>query len=125
MPTADAMRATIDSYIDAYKRADKDAAVACFHPEAVWHDPVGQPPHAGHAGIREFWDEARQLASEIELVPTSIYFCGDEAAMIFDIITTVGESRLMMQAVETFRFDDDALFVEARAYWDPANMRPV
>ena len=125
MPTPEQIRAAVDAYVDAYRRNDRQAAIDCFRPDAVWHDPVGQPPHVGHEGIGEFWDQTRQLASSIELRPTSVYVCGDEAAMVFDILTTVGDTKLTMQAVETFRVDDDGLITLARAYWDPAEMRPV
>ena len=125
MPTPEQIRATVDAYVDAYRRNDRQAAIDCFHPNAVWHDPVGQPPHLGHAGIGEFWDQTRKLASAIELSPTAVYVCGDEAAMVFDILTTIGDAKLTMQAVETFRVDDDGLVTEARAYWDAAEMRPV
>jgi steroid delta-isomerase len=124
-PTPEQIRATLDTYVAAYRDADKQAAVGCFRPDAVWHDPVGQPPHVGSEGIGEFWDQARTLAQAIEILPRSVYVCGDEAAMVFDIVTTIGDAKLTMEVVETFRFDADARIAEARAYWDAANMRPL
>ena len=41
----------------------------CSAPDAVWYDPVGQPPHVGHDGIAAFWDQTRTMADKIELMP--------------------------------------------------------
>ena len=54
MPTPDQVTAVIDAYVDGYRRNDKQAVLDLFRPDAVWHDPVGAPPHVGHEGIGAF-----------------------------------------------------------------------
>ena len=97
--------------------------------DAVWHDPVGEPPHVGHAGIGEFWDQARVLAESIELVPSEIIACANQAAMVFEIHVTLGApegsppTTMIMDAVEIFVLDENAKIAELRAYWDMSRAR--
>jgi len=44
------VRAVVDAYVDSYRGNDKQACLDLFAPDAVWHDPVGEPPHVGHQG---------------------------------------------------------------------------
>ncbi|HEX6310702.1 MAG TPA: nuclear transport factor 2 family protein [Acidimicrobiia bacterium] len=124
MPTPEQVRATVDAYVDAYRRNSREAALATFAPDAVWHDPVGQPPHVGHEGIGAFWDQAHAMADKIVLEPTDIIVCGNEAAMVFTINAHVGDGVMVFDAVETFEVGDDAKIVLLKAYWDMSRARP-
>jgi steroid Delta-isomerase len=123
MPTPEQVRAAVEAYVDAYRRDDRDAMLACWAPDAVWHDPVGAPPHEGHEGIAAFWDQAHQLADKIVLEPTDIIVCGSEAAMVFSIHAQSGDASMRFDAVETFVIGDDGRITEARAYWDMSRPR--
>jgi steroid delta-isomerase len=139
MISPERVQAVVDAYVDAYRRNDKDACVALFATDAQWHDPVGEPPHVGHAGVRAFWDQARTLADAIVLVPSNVIVCANQAVMVFEIEATIdggdgstidggdgstidggdgSTSTMVMDAVEVFVLDDDGLIVELRAYWD-------
>jgi steroid delta-isomerase len=124
MPTPEEVRAVVEAYVAAYSRDDKQAAVDLFRPDAVWHDPVGAPPHVGHEGIAAFWDQAHSMADHIELVPQEIYVGGSEAAMVFEIHVSMGDGGMVMDAVETFAVDDNGKISEAKAYWDMTKARP-
>jgi uncharacterized protein (TIGR02246 family) len=123
MPTPEQVRAVVDAYVEGTNGGDKGAVLELFRPDAVWHDPVGQPPHVGHAGIGAFWDQVHSLADRIELVPRDVIVAGDEAAMVFEIHTVVGGSTLEMDAVEVFEVGDDGLIVTLKAYWDMSRAR--
>jgi steroid Delta-isomerase len=128
MISPERVRAVVDAYVDSYRRDDKQACVALFAPDAEWHDPVGEPPHVGHAGVGAFWDQARALADSIELVPSDVIVCADQAAMVFEIHVTMGTASgtpttMVMDAVEVFVLDDDGRIVELRAYWDMSRAR--
>ena len=129
MTGPDDVRRVVDAYVDAYRRNDKDACVALFAPTAVWHDPVGEPPHVGHEGIGAFWDQARVLAASIELVPNDVISCGNQAAMVFEIHVTLAapegspSTTMIMDAVEVFVLDDAGRISELRAYWDMSRAR--
>jgi steroid delta-isomerase len=123
MISPERVEAVVDAYVESYRRNDKDACVALFATDARWHDPVGEPPHVGHAGVRAFWDQARTFADAIVLVPSNVIVCANQAVMVFEIEVTIGggdasTSTMVMDAVDVFVVDDDGLIVELRAYWD-------
>ena len=47
MPTPEQIHATVDAYVDAYARNDKDAFLSLWAPDGVLEDPVGTPAHQG------------------------------------------------------------------------------
>lgn len=125
VPSPEQIRAVLDAYVDGYRRNDRAAVLACFAPDAVWHDPVGAPPHVGHEGIGAFWDQGHAVAESIELVPERIDVCGDEAAMVFEIRVALGGGGMVIDAVEIFTFGADGRIAQARAYWDGTRARSL
>jgi steroid delta-isomerase len=125
MPSPDQVRATVDAYVDAYARNDKDAFLALWASDGVLEDPVGTPVHQGLEALGAFWDGARELADRIELHPRSVIVAGGEAAMVFDIHAHIGEGGMAMQAVDVMQVDDDGRLVAVRAYWDMAAATPL
>jgi steroid delta-isomerase len=125
----DDVRRVVDAYVDAYRRNDKQACVDLFAADAVWHDPVGEPPHVGHEGIGAFWDQARVLAESIELIPSDVIACANQAAMVFEINVTLAApegspaTKMIMDAVEVFVLDDEGKIADLRAYWDTSRAR--
>ena len=127
MPSPDEIRAVVDEYVAASNRNDKTAVLELFAPDAVWHDPVGQPPHTGRDEIALFFDQARTLADQIEMVPSGapdhVIVCGNEAVLRFEVHATIGESTMVMDVIEVFALDEDARIASARAYWDMSRAR--
>jgi len=123
MATAEQVRAVIDAYVDGYRRNDKQAVLDLFRSDAVWHDPVGAPPHVGHAGIAEFWDQAHAMAKAIVLEPRYVVVAGDEGVMAFEIHADTGAGTMVMDAIEIFTVGDDGKIVLLKAYWDMAQAR--
>jgi steroid delta-isomerase len=122
------VRAVVDAYVESYRRNDKHACLELFATDVQWHDPVGEPPHVGHAGVSAFWDQARTLADSIVLVPSDVIVCANEAVMVFEIEVTIvaGEgstSTMVIDAVDVFVLNDDGLIAELRAYWDMTRAR--
>ena len=126
---SDDVRCVVDAYVDSYRRNDKQACIELFAADAIWHDPVGEPPHVGHEGVGAFWDQARVLAESIELVPSDVIVCANQAAMVFEIHVTLAvpegqpPAGMIMDAVEVFVIDDDGKIAELRAYWDMSRAR--
>jgi steroid delta-isomerase len=124
MLDADRVRSVVDAYVDSYRRNDKQACLDLFAPDAVWHDPVGDPPHVGHEGIAAFWDQARTLAESIVLEPKDVIVCANQAAMVFEIhVSLGGGTTMVIDAVEVFVLDDDARISGLSAYWDMSRAR--
>jgi steroid delta-isomerase len=123
MPSSEAMTAVADAYVDAYKRSDKEALLALFAPDAHFEDPVGQPAHVGRAAIGEFWDQAHAMA-QIELRRKDLIVCANEMAMTFEIHATIGDSTMLMDAIDVFVCNDEGKITSLKAYWDMARARP-
>jgi steroid delta-isomerase len=128
MIAAERVRAVVDAYVDSYRRNDKQACLDLFAAGAEWHDPVGEPPHVGHAGVSAFWDQARAMADSILLVPSDVIVCANQAAMVFEIHVSIAgpdgtSTTMVMDAVEVFVIDDQGLIAELRAYWDMSRAR--
>ncbi len=128
MPTPEQVSAAVAAYVDAYRQDNrqdgKDALLATFAPDAVWHDPVGAPPHEGHEGIGAFWDTVHTMADRVVLEPRDVIVCGAEAAMVFTINAHTGGGVMVFDAVETFLVDDDGKITLLKAYWDMSRARP-
>jgi steroid delta-isomerase len=124
MATPEQMRATVDGYVAAYKANDREALLALFAPDAEWTDPVGTPTFHGREGVGEFWDATRAMVDSIELRPTDVHVCANEAALVMEIHSVVGGSGIVLDAVDIFTFDDDARIKTGKAYWDLAKARP-
>ena len=124
MPTPEEVQAVVDAYVAGTNANDKASVLALFAPDAVWHDPVGQPPHVGHDGIGAFWDQTRTLADRIQLHPRDVFVGGNEAAMVFEIEVTMGDGGMCMDAVEVFEIDDANRIAHLKAYWDMSRARP-
>jgi steroid delta-isomerase len=124
MPSPEDVKAVAEAYIAASNANDKDAVLALFAPDAVWFDPVGQPPHVGHEGVGEFYDQAHALADKIEMKLNDVIVCGAEAAMVLEIHVHMGEGGMVMDCVETLAVDDTGRISGMKAYWDMSRARP-
>ena len=125
MPTPEEVKALAEAYIAASNANDKDAVLALFAPDAVWFDPVGQPPHVGHQGVGEFFDQTRALADRIEMKLNDVIVCGTEAAMVLEIHAFMGDGGMVMDCVETVAVDDNRKISGMKAYWDMSRARPI
>jgi steroid delta-isomerase len=123
MPTPEQIKATMDAYVDAYRRNDRDALVALYADDCEWTDPVGTPTHHGREAVAAFWDSARAMADSIVLEPQRLTICGNEAALLIEIHATMGGATMIMDAVDIFEFDDDGRIKVGKAYWDMTQAR--
>jgi steroid delta-isomerase len=123
MPTPEQVKAAAEAYVTASNANDKQAVLDQFAPDAVWFDPVGQPPHVGADGIGAFFDQTRTLADRIEMKLLDVIVCGTEAALVLEIHATIGDSVMIMDCVETVEFDDEAKIARMKAYWDMSRAR--
>ena len=125
MASNEQIQATIDGYIDAYAQTDRAAFLALWAPDGVLEDPVGTPAHEGTDALGAFWDGARELADRIILKLDRAVIAGGEAAVTIEINAHMGESGLVMPAVDIMRFNDDGLLTSVRAYWDMSTATPL
>ena len=123
MPTPEQVKAAAEGYVAASNANDRQSVLAHFAPDAVWFDPVGQPPHVGTEGIGAFFDLTRTMAESIEMKLIDVIVAGGEAAMTLEIHVTIGGSETIMDCIETLEVNDDGKISGMKAYWDMTRVR--
>jgi steroid delta-isomerase len=124
MPDAATIRATVDRYIGQF--ADRAAFLANFAEGAWIEDPVGTPRHEGIDAIGAFYDQTHGLSAEISLERTGpVRVAGGEAAFPFQARTVLGGGTFVIDIIDVMTFAEDGRIATMRAFWDPAEMRPV
>jgi len=123
--TAEQIRATIERYVDAFTRGDKDGYLSLFAPDGTVEDPVGSDVCRGPVEIAGFWDGVRNLTPTIELrLVGTPRVAGGEAAFAMQALPELGDAKMVVDIIDVMSFDDDGRITSLRAYWDMAEMRP-
>jgi steroid delta-isomerase len=126
--TADAatIRATVEAYCAAFTAGDGAAYVALFAEDAWLEDPVGSPRIEGHEAIGGFFEQSSSMAESIELRLTgSVRVAAGEAAFPMQARPSIGGTTFGVDIIDVMTFDDAGRITTMRAFWDPAEMRPV
>jgi steroid delta-isomerase len=117
---------TITNYAATFTAGDREAWLDCFTPDATMEDPVGTPVKHGRDEIGAFYDQSRGSADKVELrVGADPLVCAGQAAWVLDIIVTLGDSKLGMNAIDVMTFDDDGRITSQRAFVDFSKLAPV
>ncbi len=120
MPTPQQMEAVVHEYIRALNACDVDAIVALFAEDATVEDPVGTPPHQGHAAIRTFYAASVAMKLEVQL-EGQVRAVASEAAFAFSVGLTVDGKRVVIRPIDVFRFNEAGKVVQMRAFFSQAN----
>ncbi len=98
---------------------DPDRWVAAFAPDAVSHDPVGAPPHAGRAALHAFLSGIGAMATSVTLTEDSVFLCGNSAAVKW---TGKGRGKngkdFAFEGIDVIDCNDQGQIVLVKAYWD-------
>ncbi len=125
MPTVEEMQDTVRRYAAAHSAGDIDAVAAVFASDAIVADPVDQPAHAGRDAIRAFFAGTHEFLDAMDLRITGPIRAVDRwAAVPFQAVSTMGDSKVAVDIIDVFTFGDDGLVTEMRAYWSTADIRP-
>ena len=117
------MRATMDAYLESWRRNDPEARFRLFVDEPVVEDPVGTPPYRGRDNVRQFWKAAAWPGVEFDATLHKFIACGCEALAHFTIrLVGGGRPPMSIEVHETVRFADDGRIAELRAYWNQSNL---
>lgn len=126
MADAETIRATISRYMEAMSSDDRDTWVGCFAPEGTLEDPVGSDVLTGQDALGEFFDNVQGMADGITMRPTGpVRVAAGEAAFPFEIVTTLGDTRMAMPVIDHMTFDDQGRITTMRAFWDMGDMAPL
>ncbi len=117
---------TIDTYLRTLTAGDRDGWLGCWRDDATMEDPVGTPVKHGIDEIAAFYDQLRGQVEHLELrALREPVIIGNEAAFAFEIVVTIGDTKLGMTAIDVMTFDDDGKIATQRAFADMTKMAPV
>lgn len=126
MPSTEHMIATVERYAAAHSAGDVDTIASLFAEDAVVADPVDQPVHVGREAVRAFFAGTHDMLDSMELSITGPVRAVDRfAAVPLQAVSTMGGAKVAIDIIDVFTFGDDGLVAEMRAYWNPAEIRPV
>lgn len=126
MPTTQQMTDTVHRYAAAQTAGDLDAIAALFAEDAVVADPVHEPAHVGREAIRAFFAGTRELADSLDLEVTGPVRAVDRyAAVPLRAVSSIGGSRVAVDIVDVFTFNEDGSIGDMKAYWDPGSIVPL
>jgi steroid delta-isomerase len=114
---------TVRRYVALLAAGSADDLIALFAENATVEDPVGGPIRGGRDQIHEFFSTLEQMERETELVLLRVV--GNEAAFVFTITFTVGDTKMRLQPVDTVVFNSTGEIVSLRSYFTPSDMAAV
>jgi steroid Delta-isomerase len=76
--------------------------------------------HIGRQAIAGFYKATENAEVQTELIELRVG--GHEAAFLFAITVTVGDSTLRIVPIETMTFTSDGQIASMKAYWGPQNI---
>ncbi|MDE2414253.1 MAG: nuclear transport factor 2 family protein [Comamonadaceae bacterium] len=115
------MHAVVHRYIAALNAGDLDAIVALYADDATVEDPVGSPPHQGHAAIRAFY--AKSLAIKLDVaLEGPVRAAANEAAFAFCVRLHWQGRDMAIRPIDVFRFNEAGKILSMRAIFGPENM---
>ncbi|HEX2382027.1 MAG TPA: nuclear transport factor 2 family protein [Acidimicrobiales bacterium] len=117
---------TINRYAQTFTSGDRDAWLDCFTADATMEDPVGTPLKRGRDEIGAFYDQSKGSADGVELrLGADPVVCGSQAAFVLDIVVSLGDSKLGLNAIDVMTFDDDGRIASQRAFVDFSKLAPL
>lgn len=119
MPTPAQVRQAVDNHFSRWNAGDREAWIANFADDVVFHDPVSSPPKHGRAAAGKSWDNSFSNGQKWTLELTRIVVCGDEAAITLRNHGHVGGRDFTMEGIEIWKVDDTGRVCQVRAYFEP------
>ncbi|MBV9091363.1 MAG: nuclear transport factor 2 family protein [Mycobacteriaceae bacterium] len=123
MPSADHIAQTVNRYLELVAKGSADEITALYTDDATIEDPVGSDPRRGRGAVHEFYAAVENLDKETQLVALRI--AGREAAFLWRLTLTAGDSRTRIEPISLMTFTDDAKITSMRALWSPADLTAV
>ncbi|KRW57593.1 nuclear transport factor 2 family protein [Pseudomonas sp. TTU2014-080ASC] len=119
------MKQALHAYIDAFNRADLEAIVALYAPDASVEDPYGSPAKTGHTAIREFYASSLQSGAKLELDAPIRASMADAAAMAFTAVVKTPENVIRVSVIDLMTFNEQGLITSMRAYFGQSDIQTL
>lgn len=113
----------VADYFAALRAMDVNAWVATFAENGMTHDPVGTPPHQGHAAIRQFFLGIAGAFEQVGLTEEHVFIAGNEAAVKWTG-RGVGKNgrQVTFEGIDIIEVNEAGKIQTVRAYWNLAAM---
>jgi steroid Delta-isomerase len=111
----------VQRYLHTVATGSAEDVAALYAEDATLEDPVGGGEvHIGRQAIAGFYKATENAEVQTELIELRVG--GHEAAFLFAITVTVGDSTLRIVPIETMTFTNDGQIASMKAYWGPQNI---
>jgi len=114
---------TVRAVFHAIETGDIDRATAGYAPDAVLHDPVGDPPYHGRDEIRAHSLANRGAVRVAEFRPDRIIVSGDRAAVDWHTLCYRPDgAEIAFHGISLLTFDQDALLRLVEVFFDRSRL---
>lgn len=122
----DQVRAVVDTYVRAFATKDRALYVSLFADGGTVEDPAGSTTVTGRDALGAFFDNATS-AGRLALrgAADGVRVAGNHVAFSFTLHLDTGGQALVLPVIDTFDLDPDGRIRAMRAYWSPAEFRPL
>ena len=115
--SAEQYQKIVESYVEAFDKADINIIDTMFADDATVEDPVGTEVRVGKGAILAFYTQAFEYGAKLEL-NGDIRAAGNSVAFTFDVV--MGDTRI--SPIDVFEINAEGKVQTMRAYWGPENM---
>lgn len=123
MTSPEHMESVVRRYLDLVANGSADDIADLYAIDATVEDPVGGEVHIGRHAIHGFYEALGDVPRETELLALRVV--GHEAAFMFAITVGAGEHRIRIEPIDVMVFNGDGKVASMKAYWSPADIKPV
>ena len=123
MPSAEDIKQTVNRYLELVAKGTADELTAMYAEDATVEDPIGSDVRRGHGAIKEFYSVVATMPIETELIAVRV--AGDEAAFLWRLVITAGDTRMKTEPISVMAFGEDGRISAMRAFWSQENVAPV
>ncbi len=123
MSTPEENAETVKRYLELAGEGRTDDIVDLYADDGTVEDPVGGEVHIGRQAIHGFYANipAGNNAAEMFTLRTA----GNEAAFYWALTVELGGNRVRIEIISTMAFNEDGKIASMKAYWGPANIKPL
>jgi len=114
------MVGTAKKYINALCEHDISLIEAIFDTNPEVLDPADSDPKVGHPAIREWYLYLFSINIEAELTG-NVRCAGNIAAFPLQVIIDSRDTRMKIEAIDLFEFNENGKVKSLKAYWGPIN----
>jgi steroid Delta-isomerase len=116
--------ALVKRYLDTVVAGTPEDVAALYAEDATLEDPVGGGEvHIGRTAIAGFYGATANAEVATELL--QIRSGGHEAAFVFAITVTMGETKVRIEPIEVMSFNGSGEITSMKAYWGPSDIKTL